>query len=60
MVFEWKHIFWVAESAWLSLGQRKMYVYCQKSQIYVIDHVSSWLWENHFKVENFNIFIKVN
>ena len=28
--------------------------------LYVIDSLSSWLWENHFKVENFNIFMKLN
>ena len=27
---------------------------------YVIDSLSSWLWENHFKVEISNIFIKLN
>ena len=26
---------------------------------YVIDSLSSWLWENHFKVENFNIFYQM-
>ena len=24
--------------------------------LYLIDSLSSWLWENHFKVENSNIF----
>ena len=24
--------------------------------LYVIDSLSSWLWENHFKVVNFNIY----
>ena len=28
--------------------------------LYVIDALSSRLWENHFKVENFNIFMKLN
>jgi hypothetical protein len=28
--------------------------------IYIIDSLSSWLWKNHFKVENFNIFMKLN
>ena len=27
---------------------------------HVIDSLSSWLWENHFKVENSNIFMKLN
>ena len=26
----------------------------------VIDSLSSWLWENYFKVENSNIFVKLN
>jgi len=28
--------------------------------LYVIDSLSSWFWENHFKVENFNISMKLN
>ena len=28
--------------------------------LYVIDSLSSWLWENNFKVENFDIFMKLN
>ena len=28
--------------------------------LYVVDHLSSWLWKNHFKVENFNISIKLS
>ena len=28
--------------------------------LYVVDHLSSWLWENHFKVENYIIFMKSN
>jgi hypothetical protein len=28
--------------------------------LHVIDSLSSWLWENHFKVDYFNIFIKLN
>ena len=28
--------------------------------IYLIDSLSSWLWKNHFKVENFNILMKWN
>ena len=27
--------------------------------LYIIDSQSSWLWENHFKVEDFNIFMKL-
>ena len=26
----------------------------------IIDSLSSWLWENHFKVDYFNIFMKLN
>ena len=28
--------------------------------LYVIDSLSSWLWENNFKVENSDIFMKLN
>ena len=28
--------------------------------LYVTDSLSSWLWENHFKVENSNIFMNLN
>ena len=28
--------------------------------LYVIDHLSSWLWKNHFKVEIFNIVMSLN
>jgi len=28
--------------------------------LYVIDSLSSWIWENHLKVDYFNIFIKLN
>ena len=28
--------------------------------LYVIDNLSSWLWENHFKVDYVNIFMKFN
>ena len=28
--------------------------------LYIIDSLSSWLWENHFKVDYFNIFMKLN
>ena len=28
--------------------------------LYVIDYLSSWLRENHFKVENFNSFMELN
>jgi len=28
--------------------------------LYLIDSLSSWLWKNHFKVENSNIFMKLN
>ena len=27
--------------------------------LYVIDSLFSWFWENHFKVENFNTFMKL-
>ena len=27
--------------------------------LHVIDSLSSWLWENHFKVENFDIFYEI-
>ena len=27
--------------------------------LYIIDSLSSWLWENHFKVENFKIFYEM-
>ena len=28
--------------------------------LYVNDNLSSWLWENHFEVENSSIFMKLN
>jgi len=28
--------------------------------LHVIESLSSWFWENHFKVENSNIFMKLN
>jgi len=28
--------------------------------LHVIESLSSWCWENHFKVENSKIFIKLN
>ena len=28
--------------------------------LYIIDSLSSWLWENHFKVNYFDIFMKLN
>jgi len=28
--------------------------------LYVIDSLSSWIWENHLKVDYFNIFMKLN
>ena len=28
--------------------------------LYIIDSLPSWLWENHFKVDYFNILMKLN
>ena len=28
--------------------------------LYIFDHLSSWLGENYSQVENFNIFMKLN
>jgi len=28
--------------------------------LYIINGLYSWLWENHFKVEKLNIFMKLN
>ena len=51
-------------SGWISLafsGSKENVSYLSKLvKLFVIDHLFSWLWENHFKVENFNIFMKLN
>ena len=36
MVSDWKYILSVAQTAWLSLDQRKMYVFSQILEIYML------------------------
>ena len=49
---------------WISLafsGSKENVSFLSKFvNLYVIDYLSSWLRENHFKVENFNIFMELN
>ena len=42
-------------------GSKENVSFLSKSvNLYIIDSLSSWLWENHFKVDYFNIFMKLN
>ena len=42
-------------------GSKENVSFLSKSvNLYIIDSLSSWLWENHFKVDYFNILMKLN